>query len=448
MDSVRSAKPTEQLANPFRPGNGVRPPYLAGRDRPLADFDSFVRERPIHPNWALTGLRGTGKTVLLSEFAARAEGAGWVTLRREMGERHRDDARLADAIEEDVDALLRRLSPLAGVGQAVQEGVRQLRPRRVTIGELGYEPAYAERPTDSADRMRVRLSELDTQVAGSDRPGALLLYDEAHLLADDKARERYPLSSLLAALGQAQRSEPRIRFVLCGLPTLSLNLKRARTYAERMFRHVVVGNLDRSDAWDALALPLAAAGRSFGLAVVADIVEATAGYPYFLQFFGAYLCRSVGRLSLTSVADVGEASRGEGTNGTPRLHERVYCGRMIASDPTVACPTHPPLAERELLDAADARRLEALFGVLASAPRLRLVHALVRSGELPLGELAAAVDMSPQAASNQLTRLLDLGVVASERRGTHVFYRLVDPCVAGLLDEGLCLAEESARWRP
>ena len=293
MDSVRSAKPTEQLANPFRPGNGVRPPYLAGRDRPLADFDSFVRERPIHPNWALTGLRGTGKTVLLSEFAARAEGAGWVTLRREMGERHRDDARLADAIEEDVDALLRRLSPLAGVGQAVQEGVRQLRPRRVTIGELGYEPAYAERPTDSADRMRVRLSELDTQVAGSDRPGALLLYDEAHLLADDKARERYPLSSLLAALGQAQRSEPRIRFVLCGLPTLSLNLKRARTYAERMFRHVVVGNLDRSDAWDALALPLAAAGRSFGLAVVADIVEATAGYPYFLQFFGAYLCRSV-----------------------------------------------------------------------------------------------------------------------------------------------------------
>jgi hypothetical protein len=60
-----------------------------------------------------------------------------------------------------------------------------------------------------------------------------------------------------------------------------------------MFRHVGVGNLDRGDAWDALALPLTAAGRSFSLDVVADIVEATAGYPYFLQFFGAYLCRSV-----------------------------------------------------------------------------------------------------------------------------------------------------------
>jgi hypothetical protein len=96
-----------------------------------------------------------------------------------------------------------------------------------------------------------------------------------------------------AAIGHAQHAERRVRFVLFGLPTLSLNLKRARTYAERMFRHVVVGNLDRGDPWDALALPLTAAGRSFSLDVVADIIEATAGYPYFLQFFGAYPCRSV-----------------------------------------------------------------------------------------------------------------------------------------------------------
>jgi hypothetical protein len=81
--------------------------------------------------------------------------------------------------------------------------------------------------------------------------------------------------------------------ILSGLPMLSLNLKRARTYAERMLRHVVVGNLARSDAWDALAIPLAASHRSFALSVVGEIVEGTAGYPYFLQFFGAYVCRSV-----------------------------------------------------------------------------------------------------------------------------------------------------------
>ena len=120
---------------------------------------------------------------------------------------------------------------------------------------------------------------------------------------------------------------------------------------------------------------------------------------------------------------------------------------MIAR-PSTPAAAHLSLAERSLLDAADARRLEALFGVLASAPRLRLIHALVLAGELCLGELAASVAMTPQAASNQLTRLLDLRVVASERRGARVYYRLVDPCVAGLLDVGLCLAQESARWRP
>ena len=60
-----------------------------------------------------------------------------------------------------------------------------------------------------------------------------------------------------------------------------------------MFRHVVVGNLDRADAQDALGIPLVGSGRSFDIAVTDEIVASTAGYPYFLQFFGAYVCRSV-----------------------------------------------------------------------------------------------------------------------------------------------------------
>lgn len=284
---------TEQFANPFRPGNGVVPPYLAGRDALLTAFDEFLAERPLHANWALTGLRGTGKTVLLGEFAARAEHAGWLTLQRELGERHRDDERLAEAIVEDADALLRRASMLAGVGQALEHGARFLRPRRVTVGEVGYEPTYAERRAAPAEQMRQALSELDA-AAGDGKPrGVLLLYDEAHLLADDRGRERYPLSGLLAAIGAVQRAEPRVRVILSGLPTLSLNLKLARTYAERMFRHPVVGNLERGDAWDALGIPLATSGRRFALSVVGDIVDQTGGYPYFLQFFAAYVWRSV-----------------------------------------------------------------------------------------------------------------------------------------------------------
>lgn len=289
----------EQSANPFRPGNGVLPAYLAGRERPLAEFDAFVADpHPLHANWTVTGLRGTGKTVLVETAAARAEAAGWLTLERELGERHRDDARLADAIEEDAEALLRRCGLAATLQRSVAHGVRLLRPTKISVAGVSIEPEPVS-PRSPADRMRDALVRLSDALADADRPGALLLYDEAHLLADDRSRERYPLSSLLAALGAVQRSgAPRVRIVLTGLPTLSINLKRARTYAERMFRHVLLANLERGDAWDALTIPLARTSRRFATSVVGEIVEATGGYPYFLQFFGAYVWRAVPALEV------------------------------------------------------------------------------------------------------------------------------------------------------
>lgn len=52
----------ELSANPFRPGNGVLPAYLAGREKPLAEFDAFVADpHPLHANWTVTGLAGNRK---------------------------------------------------------------------------------------------------------------------------------------------------------------------------------------------------------------------------------------------------------------------------------------------------------------------------------------------------------------------------------------------------
>lgn len=294
MNDSAVARQPNALLNPFRPGNGVPPPHLAGRDPLLAAFENWLIEQPpLHANWALTGLRGTGKTVLLGEFAARAERAGWLTLQRELGDRHRDDVRFAEAIVEDCDALIGRADALAAVGQAIERGARWLRPTRISLGEISVDPSYATNAPAPGEVMRSALGELDLVLSHTERPGAILLYDEAHLLADDGSRERFPLSGLLGALGAVQRQQPRVRIIVCGLPTLSLNLKRARTYAERMFRHAVVGNLERDAAEEALAIPLAAAGRSFGLSLIGEIVEQTAGYPYFLQFFGAFTCGRV-----------------------------------------------------------------------------------------------------------------------------------------------------------
>ncbi|MFO1005866.1 MAG: metalloregulator ArsR/SmtB family transcription factor [Planctomycetaceae bacterium] len=115
---------------------------------------------------------------------------------------------------------------------------------------------------------------------------------------------------------------------------------------------------------------------------------------------------------------------------TPRNKARPVC-----------CPQRT-LEERPLLSPIQAGGLAGVFKVLANDTRLRLLHALVRANELCVTDLANSVGMKPQAVSNQLQRLSDLGIVASHREGNSIHYRLIDLCVRQLLEQGLCLMEE------
>lgn len=109
-----------------------------------------------------------------------------------------------------------------------------------------------------------------------------------------------------------------------------------------------------------------------------------------------------------------------------------------------ACdPAKPALRVRPLLSPEQAAELQATFKVLANDTRLRLLHAIEQAGELRVSDLAAAVNMAPQAVSNQLQRMADRGIVAGRRNGSSVRYRIADPCVTALLELGLCQAEDA-----
>ena len=108
-----------------------------------------------------------------------------------------------------------------------------------------------------------------------------------------------------------------------------------------------------------------------------------------------------------------------------------------------ACPSKPALQTRPLLSLDQAGELAGVFKVLANDTRLRLLHSLTRAGEMCVNDLAESVGMKPQAVSNQLQRLLEMGILASKRDGSNIRYRIVDPCVTSLLDQGLCLMEDA-----
>ena len=123
---------------------------------------------------------------------------------------------------------------------------------------------------------------------------------------------------------------------------------------------------------------------------------------------------------------------------------------MRCSPKTLSIPASvgkPAPRDRPLIDPKRAAALSRLLKVFANETRLRLLHALERGDEVCVTDLAAALEMAPQAVSNQLQRLTDRSIVSARRDGTRLYYRIADPCVAGILDLGFCLLEEAGEAR-
>lgn len=118
---------------------------------------------------------------------------------------------------------------------------------------------------------------------------------------------------------------------------------------------------------------------------------------------------------------------------------------MQKPESPLACPAKVSLKQRPRMTYEQATAVEALFEVLANDTRLRLLHEIACRDEATTVELAEALEMKPQAVSNQLQRLQDKRIVAGRRSGNNVYYRVVDNCVIVLLERGLCLIEEDAK---
>ena len=109
----------------------------------------------------------------------------------------------------------------------------------------------------------------------------------------------------------------------------------------------------------------------------------------------------------------------------------------MSSDAVQVIP--PALAERPLLGDLEVGELSRLFAILANDTRLRILHVIARSGEAAVSDIADEVQASVQGVSNHLQRLADQNIVATRRDGNRVYYRLIDPCVGGVMELGLCL---------
>lgn len=85
-----------------------------------------------------------------------------------------------------------------------------------------------------------------------------------------------------------------------------------------------------------------------------------------------------------------------------------------------------------------------LFRGLADPTRLVILETL-RDGPRCVGDIVDATGLGQSNVSNHLACLRDCGLVAGERRGRRVHYRLADPRVATLLGLAEALLEDVGR---
>jgi DNA-binding transcriptional ArsR family regulator len=109
--------------------------------------------------------------------------------------------------------------------------------------------------------------------------------------------------------------------------------------------------------------------------------------------------------------------------------------------PNSVCPNKLVLLDRIDLSALQVVKLKGLFKMIGNETRLLILHALIRSGELCVNDIARALSMKPQTISNQLQRMADKGILGSRREGNSIYYKITDPCVPEILDRALCLIE-------
>lgn len=285
-------------ANPFKPTAGKMPPILIGRQAIIDDFTEGLVNGAGAPGrlMIVTGQRGFGKTVMLTELRRIATAHGWLAI--------------ADTASEGLCVRL---------VNALDEGGLHLDSAHVgpSIGVVGVanaslgQASFSVRETGPLTLRRAIEKRLDSRKIGKGR-GVLFTIDEAQAASrDDLVAIATAVQHVIADEDQKNVSDidkKGVAFVFAGLPSLVDDVvnDKVLTFLRRSLRREL-GEVPLPDIKNAYLETVSRSGWSMSEDAALCAARLTEGYPYMIQLIGYYMWQSAqrgGRSKITE-ADVG-----------------------------------------------------------------------------------------------------------------------------------------------
>lgn len=278
------------LPNPYRPGAGTNPAFLAGREKVIAEateiLDTIAYGYPAR-SIVYYGLRGVGKTVLLNHIEDMA-------MEKDIPVGHIEIPESGYSFEKEIALVIYRLlgqlsSNTDKVKRYITKALGLLKAFTIKYSvanvNISVDIDPLEGLTDTGDisnDIKELLLALGLAAQKANK-GVVLLIDEIQVL------HREHFEAIMQALHRVNQKGYAVMVFAAGLPKALKMAGDIKSYAERLFTFIEIDSLEKDDAILALVEPAKELGVTYDKAAAERIIEVTDGYPYFLQEYGKFV---------------------------------------------------------------------------------------------------------------------------------------------------------------
>lgn len=267
--------------NPYRPGAGLKPMYIAGRDDDINDieqtFNALILGVPVR-SIIYSGLRGVGKTVLINKLEEIAGKYDIFYKHIEVEEKNDFISQIAECSQ----AFLREVSTKEKFKHLIKKPLEAIKSLVISFNpnDTTFSLSVQDRELYLSNNLTQSLTDVFTTIGetAQETESAICFFiDEIQYMKQEQ------LGSLIAALHRTNQLGYPIMVIGAGLPKIYKMLSDEKSYSERLFMYKQIGSLSLEQSQKAIEEPAKKFNVKYTTEAVERIVEMTKGYPFFIQ---------------------------------------------------------------------------------------------------------------------------------------------------------------------